>query len=282
MSYADQVLKNNITEILYGPSQGLDIGSAVRPKWPDGIPAHTLYVSSVVNKYDLSLGQYPLTTLRPIPWKTALGELLWIYQDQSNDVNLLKEKYNVNYWDSWMNKEGNLGTAYGYQIAKKIKYPEGTFNQIDRVLYLLKNDPANRRIMTNMIDMEEMVDMTLVPCAFMTMWSVRRGYLDMTLIQRSNDVIAAQSINAFQYAALLMMVAASTGYQPGTFTHFIQNMHIYDRHLDIAETMLSREPRDGGRIELVKKDNFYDFKVSDFSLPGYDPHPQIKGIEIAI
>lgn len=282
MAYADQVLKNNITEILYGPSQGLDIGSAVRPKWSDGAPAYTLYVSSVVNRYALSLGQYPLTTLRPIAWKTALGELLWIYQDQSNDVSLLKEKYNVNYWDSWMNKEGNLGTAYGYQIAKKIKYPEGTFNQIDRVLYLLKNDPMNRRIMTNMIDMEEMVDMTLVPCAFMTMWSVRSGYLDMTLIQRSNDVIAAQSINAFQYAALLMMVAASTGYQPGTFTHFIQNMHIYDRHLDIAETMLSREPRNGGRIELAKKDNFYDFKVSDFSLPGYDPHPQIKGIEIAI
>ena len=282
MSYADQVLKNNITEILYGPLQGSDGGFAVRPKWSDGAPAHTLYVSNVVNQYDLSLGQYPLTTLRPIAWKTALGELLWIYQDQSNDVNLLKEKYNVNYWDSWMNEEGNLGTAYGYQIAKKIKYPEGTFNQIDRVLYLLKNDPMNRRIMTNMIDMEEMVDMTLVPCAFMTMWSVRRGYLDMTLIQRSNDVIAAQSINAFQYAALLMMVAASTGYQPGTFTHFIQNMHIYDRHLDIAETMLSREPRNGGRIELVKKDNFYDFKVSDFSLPGYDPHPQIKGIEIAI
>ena len=282
MSYADQILKNNITEILYGPLQGSDVGFAVRPKWSDGTSAHTFYVSNVVNQYDLSLGQYPLTTLRPIAWKTALGELLWIYQDQSNDVSLLKEKYNVNYWDSWMNKEGNLGTAYGYQIAKKIKYPEGTFNQIDRVLYLLKNDPMNRRIMTNMIDMEEMVDMTLVPCAFMTMWSVRGAYLDMTLIQRSNDVIAAQSINAFQYAALLMMVASVTGYQPGTFTHFIQNMHIYDRHLGIAETMLSREPRNGGRIELVKKDNFYDFMVSDFSLPGYDPHPQIKGIEIAI
>lgn len=282
MSYADQILKNNITEILYGPLQGSDVGFAVRPKWSDGTPAHTFYVSNIVNQYALFLDQYPLTTLRPIAWKTALGELLWIYQDQSNDVNLLKEKYNVNYWDSWMNKEGNLGTAYGYQIAKKIKSPEGTFNQIDRVLYLLKNDPMNRRIMTNMIDMEEMVDMTLVPCAFMTMWSVRGAYLDMTLIQRSNDVIAAQSINAFQYAALLMMVAASTGYQPGTFTHFIQNMHIYDRHLDIAEIMLSREPRNGGRIELVKKDNFYDFKVSDFSLPGYDPHPQIKGIEIAI
>ncbi len=282
MSYADQVLKHNIRQILYSGKAASNKGQDVRPKWPDGTPAHTKYVTAVSNEYDLSQGEFPLTTLRPIAWKTALGELLWIYQDQSNDVNLLKEKYNVNYWDSWMNKEGNLGTAYGYQIAKKIKYPEGTFNQIDRVLYLLKNDPMNRRIMTNMIDMEEMVDMTLVPCAFMTMWSVRGAYLDMTLIQRSNDVIAAQSINAFQYAALLMMVASVTGYQPGTFTHFIQNMHIYDRHLDIAETMLSREPRSGGRVRLVKKDNFYDFKVSDFSLPGYDPHPQIKGIEIAI
>lgn len=282
MAYADQVLKNNINEVLYGEHSASDKEYKVRPVWQDGTPAHTLYTTNVINKYDLSLGQYPLTTLRPIAWKTALGELLWIYQDQSNDVELLKNKYNVKYWDSWTNKDGNLGTAYGYQIAKIIKYPEGTFNQIDRILYLLKHQPMNRRIMTNMIDMEEMIDMTLVPCAFMTLWSVRGNFLDMTLIQRSNDLIAAQSINAFQYAALLMMVTSATGYQPGIFTHFIQNMHIYDRHVEFAELMLARKPKPDGKIMLTPKTNFYDFKVSDFTLEGYDPHPQIGPIEIAI
>ena len=282
MAYADLVLKNNIRQILFSGKAASDKGQDVRPKWPDGTPAYTKYVTAVSNEYDLSQGEFPLTTLRPIAWKTALGELLWIYQDKSNDVALLKEKYNVHYWDSWANKEGNLGTSYGYQIRKLIEFPEGEFSQLDRVIHLLKTDPMNRRIMTSMIDLEEMKDMTLVPCAFMTMWSVRDGLLDMTLIQRSNDLVAAQAINAFQYAALMMMVAAVTGYEVGVFTHFIQNMHIYDRHEDYARLMLSRTPRPQGKIVLNKKDNFYDFKVDDFSLENYNPHEQIKGIPIAI
>lgn len=280
MMTADDILKGNLKHIL--EHGRWDTSGEVRPRWEDGSPAYTRYVNAVVNTYDISEGVYPLTTLRPVAWKTAIKEILWIYQDRSNDVELLKEKYNVHYWDSWKNKEGNLGTAYGFQINKEIDFPEGRFNQIDRVIHLLKNDPYNRRIMTTMIDMEDMKDMTLVPCAFMTMWSVRGKYLDMTLIQRSNDIIAAQSINALQYTALLMMVAAVTGYEPGVFTHFIQNMHLYDRHYDIAGEMLSRENLGQGKLILKSRENFEDFRIEDFSVEAYFPHPQIKNIPIAI
>lgn len=280
MGYADDVLRKNIEQVLWTGEWDMD--QEVRPKWADGSPAYTQYVTSVVNTYDLAQGQFPLTTLRPVAWKSALKEILWIYQDRSNDVNLLKEKYNVHYWDSWKNKEGNLGTAYGYQINKKIKFPEGEFNQIERVIHLLKNDPQNRRIMTNMIDMEEMKDMTLVPCAFMTMWTVRKGKLDMTLIQRSNDLVAAQSINATQYAMLLMMVASVTGYEPGKFTHFIQNMHIYNRHINIAREMLSRKPTGNPIIKMKPEKEFKNFTVENFWVEDYNPNPQIKNIPIAI
>lgn len=280
MITADDILKENLKHII---THGRwDTSGEVRPRWEDGTPAYTRYVNAVVNTYDISKGIYPLTTLRPVAWKTAIKEILWIYQDRSNDVELLKEKYNVHYWDSWKNNEGTLGTAYGFQINKNIDFPEGRFNQIDRVIHLLKNDPYNRRIMTNMIDMEDMKDMTLVPCAFMTMWSVRGKYLDMTLIQRSNDIIAAQGINALQYTALLMMIASVTGYEPGVFTHFIQNMHLYDRHYNIAGEMLSREGLGQGKLILKNRENFEDFRIEDFSVEDYFPHPQIKNIEIAV
>lgn len=280
MITADDILKENLKHII---THGRwDTSGEVRPRWEDGTPAYTRYVNAVVNTYDISKGIYPLTTLRPVAWKTAIKEILWIYQDRSNDVELLKEKYNVHYWDSWKNNEGTLGTAYGFQINKNIDFPEGRFNQIDRVIHLLKNDPYNRRIMTNMIDMEDMKGMTLVPCAFMTMWSVRGKYLDMTLIQRSNDIIAAQSINALQYTALLMMIASVTGYKPGVFTHFIQNMHLYDRHYNVAGEMLSRESLGQGKLILKNRENFEDFRIEDFSVEDYFPHPQIKNIEIAI
>ena len=281
MNYADEVLKRNINEILEIGFN--DFAYPVRPRWEDGKPAHTWYVGSVVNKYDLSKGQFPLSTLRPVAWKTGLRELLWIYQDKSNDVSLLREKYKVYYWDSWMNSKGTLGTAYGSQIAKEVDFPEGRFNQMDRVIFLLKHDPMNRRILTNMMNMEEMKDMTLVPCAFMTLWTVRGGFLDMTLIQRSNDLVAAQSINASQYSMLLMMIAQVTGYKPGVFTHFIQNMHIYDRHIPIAKEMLTRESKGTPKVILNPEvEKFEDFRDTDFTVENYNPHPQIKPIEIAV
>lgn len=281
MAYADKILIENINKVL---NEGLtDIGQDVRPRWEDGSPAHTIYVQGITNQYDIGQHGPPLTTLRPVAWKTALRELLWIYQDRSNDVGVLKDKYGVKYWDSWMNEEGNLGTAYGYQINKTIDFPEGKFSQLDRVIHLLKTDPSNRRIMTNMIHMEEMRGMTLVPCAFMTMWTVTGDRLNMTLVQRSNDLVAAQSINAVQYSFLLLMVAQVTGYKPGVMTHFIQNMHIYTRHLPIIREMLKRTPRPDPLFTLnpcIK--NFYDFRVEDFHLNYYSPHSQIRPIEIAI
>ena len=281
MAYADDILISNIQRVL---TEGVsDIEYSVRPHWTDGEPANTIYVNSVYNVYDIYNDGIPITTLRPVAWKTALKELLWIYQDKSNDVNLLKDKYGVKYWDSWKNEAGNLGTAYGYQIAKDIEFPEGNFNQIQRVIHLLKTDPMNRRIMTNMINMEEMKDMTLVPCAFMTMWSVRGTQLDMTLIQRSNDLVAAQSINVVQYAFLLYMVAQVTGYQPGKLTHFIQNMHIYTRHLPIVREMLERTPHPEPLFCLKPNvENFEDFRPEHFEIFFYSPHPQIGNIEIAI
>ena len=280
MRTADDILKDNLKRVMaYGR---WDTGEDVRPRWSDGTPAHTQYIGPVINYYDIRGGIYPLTTFRPVAWKSAIKEILWIYQDKTNSVDILEEKYGVKYWNSWKNKDGDLGTAYGHQIAKQIDFPEGSFNQIDRVIHLLKNDPYNRRIMTNMINMEEMKDMTLVPCAFMTMWIVRGKFLDMTLIQRSNDIVAAQSINALQYSALLMMIASVTGYEPGIFTHFIQNMHLYDRHHDIAREMLSRKSMGQGRLVLQKREKFEDFKIEDFSVEDYFPHPQIKNIPIAI
>lgn len=280
MGYADDVLRKNLETVLWNGDWDMD--QEVRPRWADGTPAYSIYTTSVVNTFDISKGQFPLSTLRPVAWKSALKEILWIYKDCSNDVNFLEDKYNVHYWNSWKKEDGTLGTAYGYQINKKIDFPEGRFNQIERVIYLLKNDPQNRRIMTNMINMEEMKDMALVPCAFMTLWTVKKGKLDMTLIQRSNDLIAAQSINAVQYTMLLMMVAAVTGYEPGKFTHFIQNLHVYDRHMDIAREMLSRKSTGNPVIKMRPEKEFKNFTVENFWVEDYNPNPQIKNIEIAI
>lgn len=277
--YADYVLKNNIFKIL---SSGVsDESFNVRPKWADGTPAHTKYLSGSLDVYRISEGEFPLTTLRPVAWKTALKELLWIYQDKSNNIDFLFKKYGVKYWEAWKQEDGTLGKGYGYQIAQQLDYPEGKFNQVERVIYLLKNDPMNRRIMTNMISFPDMKDMTLVPCAFMTMWTVREDFLDMTLIQRSNDLVAANSINAVQYAMLLMMVAATTGYKAGHFTHFVQNIHIYDRHMEIAREMLERPSSNNPLLEFKPESDFSLYTPESFTISNYNPGPQVK-FEIAI
>lgn len=281
MAYADKIFQNNLKRVL---KKGVwDTGYKVRPKWSDGEPAHTLYTGVIFNEYDIADKGFPITTLRPVAWKTGLKELLWIYQDKSNDVNFLKEKYGVNYWDSWANEEGNLGLAYGAQMAKVIDFPEGTFTQLDRVIYLLKNDPMNRRIATEMLNLEEMKKMTLAPCAHATEWLVRGEYLDMKLDQRSNDMIAAQSINVSQYALLLMMIAQVTGYKAGKLYHVITNMHIYDRHIDMAKKLLKRKTYKQPLL-LINPEikNFYDFTPDDFKLINYKTGEQIKNIPIAI
>ena len=282
MSFADRIFKENLRNVL---DNGVwDTNYNVRPKWSDGTPAHTKYVTHVVNTYNIAKDGIPITTLRPVAWKTGLKEVFWIYQDQSNDVNLLEKKYNVNYWREWANEHGNLNKSYGYQMNKIIDFPEGRFKQLDRVIHLLKTDPMNRRITTNMLNLEEMKDMTLPPCCYETWWSVRGGQLDMMLVQRSGDLIpAAGSINVTQYALLLVAISHVTGYKVGKFTHTINNLHIYDNHFDYAYELLNRAEYSQPFL-IINEDikDFYDFKVSDFQLLNYKHGNPIKDILIAI
>lgn len=259
----------------------------VRPRWSDDEPAYTQYLPQYFVRYNK--GETPITNLRSIAWKAGIKEILWIYQDKSPDVNLLKEKYGVNYWDEWANEEGSLGTAYGYQIGKNFISPETgeSTNQIDRLLENIQKQPLNRRHMMNMIHMEDMKDMGLIPCAFMTLWTVVENRLNLTLIQRSGDFIAAASpggINAIQYYALLLMVCRHTGYEPGEFVHFIQNLHIYDRHLDIANEIIKKKSSyPTPNLKLREgPENFYDISLDDFYMENYNPDQTKYTIPIAI
>jgi len=282
MAYADKIFKQNLELLLKGDAHS-DAKYKVRPKWEDGTPAHTIYATAISNVYDINENGIPITTLRPVAWKSALKEILWIWQDKSNDVNVLKEKYNVHYWDSWANEDGNLGMAYGATAAKKYDFPDTPepMTQLDRVIYLLRNDPMNRAIMTNLIEFENLGNYTLRPCAYETLWSVRGEFLDMSLVQRSNDMIAAQSINALQYSFLLCMVAQMVGLKPGKMTHFIQNMHIYDRHLSIAKELLERPESYQPAFHLEQpEDGIY--KPEHFIITGYFPGEPVGKIPIAI
>lgn len=260
----------------------------VRPRWTDGEPAYTYYIPQVLISYPQ--GVTPLLSLRKIAWQAGIKEILWIYQDKNNDVNLLEEKYGVKYWDEWKNEEGNLGTAYGYQIGKTFTSPETgkPTNQIDRLIENLKNDPLNRRHLTTLIDVDDMADMTLVPCAFQTLWTVTDDKLNMTLVQRSGDFLAAAApggINAIQYYALLLMVAKVTGYKPGNFVHFVQNLHIYDRHVPIVEEVVSKFDSGKPAPKLILNgefDSFYDISLDDFEVINYEPDETKYDIEIAI
>ncbi len=280
MSYSDVVFKNMCKQIL---ENGYSTeGQVVRTRWPDGEVAHTKKIYGVVNRYDLSK-EFPIFTLRPTFWKTALKELFWIFQDKSSDVNLLESKYGVKYWNSWKLDDGTIGKAYGYQAGKKHKYAEGEFDQVDRLLYDLKNNPQSRRMIINLYNHEELHDMSLYPCAFMTMWNVTGNRLNMTLVQRSSDVLAANNINLVQYALFQHMIAQVSGLEVGELIHMINDAHIYDRHIPMIEKMLLREGRDAPKL-IINKDvkNFYDFRVDDFELEGYNPHEQIKNIPIAL
>ena len=290
MSRVDELYIEKAKDILENGYSEKDAGVEVRPYWDDKgtkVSAYTKYLTQQFVEY--KEGEVPIINLRKIAWKTAIKELLWIYQDKSNDVSVLKEKYNVHYWDSWQNEEGNLGTAYGYQLAKEIKSPENGeyITQIDRLISELKNNPLNRRLILNLMDMDDLADMTLIPCAFMTIWSVRGKYLDMTLIQRSGDYLAAAgpgNINSFQYYVLMRMIAQVTGFEPGRMVHFVQNLHIYDRHVDIIKEVIENDAtKEGPVLELNPEiKDFYDFKIEDFDLKNYDPGTTKYQIPIAI
>lgn len=281
MAYADKIFKGNLRNVL---ENGVwDIDYEVRPRWSDGTPAHTKYITHVVNTYNIEKEGLPITTLRRVAWKTALNEIRWIYQSKTDDVQLLKDKFNVHYWDEWADSKMTLNGSYGKQLGKVSMYPEVVSDQVDRILYLLKNDKMNRRMITNMFTMDEVGQFTLAPCAFMCMFSVRGEYLDMILVQRSQDAIAANSINILQYAFLQIMFAQVSSLKPGKFTHTINNLHVYNRHMDIARELLNRDEHPAPTLWIDPTiTNFYDFKPEHFQLHNYKTGEQIKNIPIAI
>lgn len=249
-----------------------------RPRYIDGTPAHTLSVNHVVHQYDISKNEFPITTLRPIYFKKAIGEILWIYQDESNDLDLLRDKYGISWWDSWDIGDRTIGLCYGATIRKH--------NIMRRLLDSILNDPYGRRHIINLWQEDDFgFPHGLKPCCYQIQFNIRCGYLDMVLYQRSADWLVAGNINQMQYVALLMMVARHCGYKPGIFTHFIANQQIYDRHVDNAKEMLcNREPIDCNPILILNpnKTNFYSFTVDDFVLEGYEANKPQLTFELGI
>lgn len=266
MNRADLLLKEDIESILmFGYKD-----ENPRPKYKDGTPAHTYSVNHVVRKYNLQ-EEFPITTLRPIAWKSAIKEILWIYQDQSNSLDLLENKYNVKWWRDWEIESvpGTIGCRYGETVRK--------YDLLNRLINDIKTNPYGRRKVMDLWqenDFEESEGLN--PCAFLTVWNVRGKYLDMCLFQRSGDMLTASGaggVNEVQYAALQIMIARHTGYKPGMFTHIVANEQIYDRHLENANILLDRESSDKvPRLVLnPNKSNFYDFTIEDFELVDYFP-----------
>ncbi len=266
MSYADKVFIDNVKTIL---NEGFDDSALeVRPKWQDGTPAHTIKKFGLVNRYDLSK-EFPIMTLRRVFIKTAVKEVLWIWQKKSNNIHDL----DAHIWDSWADENGSIGKAYGYQLGIKHKYPEGEFDQVDRVLYDLKHNPASRRIITNIYNHADLHEMNLYPCAYSMTFNVTGDRLNAVLNQRSQDMLAANNWNVCQYAVLLCMIAQVSGLKPGELVHVIADAHIYDRHIPIIKEIIENEPYDAPEFVLDKSvDNFYDFTADSFKLIGYKYH----------
>ena len=254
-------------------------GTNVRTRWEDGQEANYLSIVGVTNKYDVGK-EFPMITLRnnTNTIKRAIDEILWIWQKKSNKV----EDLNSHIWDQWAGKDGTIGKAYGYQMSKKynFKTKDGikSMDQVDYVLYLLKNNPSSRRIMTNIFNFEDLKDMNLEPCAYGTQWLVKEGKLHLILNQRSQDMLTANGWNTMQYAALLCMFAQCAGLEVGTLTHNIGDCHIYDRHIPLVKKLIEAQPMDVSPKLIInnKTTNFYDFKVEDFEIQGYDYNKNIK------
>lgn len=254
-------------------------GTHVRTRWDDGEEANYFSIVGVQNKYDVGK-EFPMITLRnnTKTYKNAIDEILWIWQKKSNKISELHSHI----WDQWANEEGTIGKAYGYQLGKKYEFKtkEGikVMDQVDYVLYLLKHDQSSRRIMTNLFNHEELKDMELEPCAYGTQWLVKEGKLHLILNQRSQDMLTANGWNLMQYAALQYMFAQVSGLEVGTLTHNIGDCHIYDRHIPLVEKLLEAEPMDVTPKLVIKNPtkDFYEFKVEDFEVEGYDYNKDVK------
>lgn len=276
MSYADKVFIENCRDIVFNGTW--DNEFAVRPHWEDGKPAHTIKKFGIVNRYDLQK-EFPILTIRKTFFKSAVDEILWIWQKKSNNVHDLKSHI----WDSWADETGSIGKAYGYQLGIKHIYKEGEFDQVDRVLYDLKNNPQSRRILTNIYNFQDLHEMNLYPCAYSMTFNVSGGKLNGILNQRSNDMIVANNWNVVQYSVLLIMMAQVSGLIPGELVHVIADAHIYDRHFTALKEMLLN-PQYDAPVLKVNPDikNFYDFKVEDFELVDYKSTPLSHKLEVAI
>ncbi len=276
MSRADEIFIANCKEIL---AHGVwDSEFQVRPRWEDGTPAHTVKKFGIVNRYNLQ-EEFPILTLRRTALKSAVDEILWIWQKKSNNIADL----NSHIWDSWADENGSIGKAYGYQLAQKSEYREGEFDQVDRVLYDLKHNPASRRILTNLYNFHDLHEMNLYPCAYSMTFNVSGDTLNAILNQRSQDMLTANNWNVVQYSVLLTMFAQVSGLKAGELVHVIADAHIYDRHVPIVEEIIAREPMPAPRLvvdESVK--DFYDFTVDSFKLENYAFHPLDKKIPVAI
>ena len=276
MSRADLIFMENCRNIL---QNGVwDTDSAVRPHWEDGTPAHTVKLFGIVNRYDLQK-EFPIMTLRRTYWKSAVDELLWIWQKKSNRVSELGSHI----WDSWADENGTIGKSYGYQLGKKHRYPEGEFDQVDRVLYELKHDPTSRRILTSIYNFEDLHEMQLYPCAWSVTFNVSGNRLNAILNQRSQDMLTANNWNIVQYAVLVHMMAQVSGLEAGELIHVIADCHIYDRHVPLVEQLLTREPLDAPtfRTDSAVTD-FYRFTKDSFCMENYNYHPFDEKIPVAI
>lgn len=259
-------------------------GQKVRPRWEDGTPAYTIKKFGVCNRYDLR-EEFPALTLRRTALKSAMDEVLWIYQRKSNNIHDL----NSHIWDEWADEDGSIGKAYGYQIGVKSHYPQGDLDQMDKVLLDLRETPYSRRIMTNTYVFSDLSEMNLYPCAYSVTYNVTqdpnedRPTLNMLLNQRSQDVLAANNWNVCQYAILLMMIAQVNNMIPGELVHMIADAHIYDRHVDIIRELISRPRHAAPRVSLNPQvRDFYAFTTDDLIVEGYEHGPQVKNIPIAV
>ena len=282
MSYADKVFIEMCRDIIDNGTS--TEGEKVRPVWEDGTPAYTIKKFGVVNRYDLSK-EFPALTLRRTAIKSCVDEMLWIWQKKSNNVHELRSHI----WDSWADETGSIGKAYGYQMGVKHQYKEGMMDQVDRVIYDLKNNPYSRRIMTNIYVHQDLHEMNLYPCAYSMTFNVTKEKdsdvltLNGILNQRSQDVLTANNWNVCQYAVLLYMLAQVCGMKAGEFVHVIADAHIYDRHIPMIEELISREPLPAPKFWLNPEiKDFYDFTPDDVRLDDYETHPQIRNIPVAV
>ena len=274
VAMCDDIIKNGTTTE----------GQKVRPHWEDGTSAYTIKRFGVCNRYDLRK-EFPALTLRRTALKSCMDEVLWIYQRKSNNIHDLHSHI----WDEWADETGSIGKAYGYQVAQRSHYPEGDFDQMDRVLWQLEHEPYSRRIMTNLYNFHDLSEMHLYPCAFNAIYNVTRApgderpTLNLLLVQRSQDVLAANNWNVCQYALLLMMVAQVEGMVAGELVHMIADAHIYDRHVDVVRELIERPQFPAPKVSLNPEvTDFYAFTTDDLVVEDYQHGPQVKNIPIAI